>query len=296
MDKFKAMQTFVRIADEGSLTAAARAMGASLPAVVRSLAAYEVELGVRLFNRTTRRISLTEEGRQHLENCRQVLAVLEESEAALSAGASEPAGHLTITAPVLFGQMWVSPAVTRFVRQHEKMRCSVVLLDRVVNLLEEGIDVGIRIGALDDSSLVALPLGQIRRVVVAHPAYLRRHGVPRHPRELQKSKCATMMAGKPTWGDFQEHGRAFRVAVSGNLEFNHVLPAVQACAEGAGFGMFFSYQVAPFIARKQLKIVLERFERPARPISVVYPHARLLPARTRTFIDWIRNDITAFRA
>jgi DNA-binding transcriptional LysR family regulator len=271
-------------------------MGASLPAVVRSLAAYEVELGVRLFNRTTRRISLTEEGRQHLENCRQVLAVLEESEAALSAGASEPAGHLTITAPVLFGQMWVSPAVTRFVRQHEKMRCSVVLLDRVVNLLEEGIDVGIRIGALDDSSLVALPLGQIRRVVVAHPAYLRRHGVPRHPRELQKSNCVTMMAGKPTWGDFQEHGRAFRVAVSGNLEFNHVLPAVQACAEGAGFGMFFSYQVAPFIARKQLKIVLERFERPARPISVVYPHARLLPARTRTFIDWIRNDITAFRA
>jgi DNA-binding transcriptional LysR family regulator len=296
MDKFKAMQTFVRIADEGSLTAAARAMGASLPAVVRSLAAYEVELGVRLFNRTTRRISLTEEGRQHLENCRQVLAVLEESEAALSAGASEPAGHLTITAPVLFGQMWVSPAVTRFVRQHEKMRCSVVLLDRVVNLLEEGIDVGIRIGALDDSSLVALPLGQIRRVVVAHPAYLRRHGVPRHPRELQKSNCVTMMAGKPTWGDFQEHGRAFRVAVSGNLEFNHVLPAVQACAEGAGFGMFFSYQVAPFIVRKQFKIVLERFERPARPISVVYPHARLLPARTRTFIDWIRNDITAFRA
>jgi DNA-binding transcriptional LysR family regulator len=296
MDKFKAMQTFVRIADEGSLTAAARAMGFSLPAVVRSLAGYEVELGVRLFNRTTRRISLTEEGKQHLENCRHVLAALEESEAALSAGASEPAGHLTITAPVLFGQMWVSPAVTRFVRQHEKVRCSVVLLDRVVNLLEEGIDLGIRIGALDDSSLVALPLGQIRRVVVAHPAYLRRHGVPRHPRELQKANCVTMMAGKPSWGEFQENGRAFRVAVSGNLEFNHVLPAVQACAEGAGFGMFFSYQVAPFIAQKRLKIVLESFERPPLPISVVYPHARLLPARTRTFIDWIRNDIKAFRA
>jgi DNA-binding transcriptional LysR family regulator len=296
MDKFKAMQTFVRIADEGSLTAAARAMGFSLPAVVRSLAGYEVELGVRLFNRTTRRISLTEEGKQHLENCRHVLAALEESEAALSAGASEPAGHLTITAPVLFGQMWVSPAVTRFVRQHEKVRCSVVLLDRVVNLLEEGIDLGVRIGALDDSSLVALPLGQIRRVVVAHPAYLRRHGVPRHPRELQKANCVTMMAGKPSWGEFQENGRAFRVAVSGNLEFNHVLPAVQACAEGAGFGTFFSYQVAPFIAQKRLKIVLESFERPPLPISVVYPHARLLPARTRTFIDWIRNDITAFRA
>jgi len=295
MDRFKAMQTFVRIADEGSLTAAARALGSSLPAVVRSLAGYEASLGVRLFNRTTRRISLTEEGKQHLENCRHVLAALEESEAALSAGASEPAGHLTITAPVLFGQMHVAPAVTRFLKQHPKVRCSVVLLDRVVNLLEEGMDLGIRIGALEDSSLIAQPLGQIRRVVVAHPAYLRKHGVPRHPRDLLKANCIRMMAGRPTWGDFQENGRAFRLPVTGNLEFNHVLPAVQACAEGAGFGMFFSYQVAPFIEEKRLKIVLEKFERPPRPISVVYPHARLLPARTRAFIDWIRNDISAFR-
>ncbi|MEO7643046.1 MAG: LysR family transcriptional regulator, partial [Ramlibacter sp.] len=135
MDKLRAMQTFVAIADAGSLTAAARAQGSSLPAVVRSLAAYEAVLGARLFNRTTRRISLTEEGKQHLERCRQVLAAVDESETALSSGAGEPAGHLTITAPVLFGQMHVAPAVTRFVQQHPKMRCSVILLDRVVNLL-----------------------------------------------------------------------------------------------------------------------------------------------------------------
>jgi len=295
MDKFRAMQTFVRIADEGSLTAAARAMGASLPTVVRALAAYETELGVRLFNRTTRRISLTEEGRQHLDNSRQVLGMLDESEAALSDSAAEPAGHLTITAPVLFGQMWVAPAVTRFVQQHEKMRCTVMLLDRVVNLLDEGIDVGIRIGAMDDSSLVSLSLGRIRRVVVAHPAYLKRHGTPRHPRELQHANCIRTLSGPPVWSDFQENGRQLKVPVSGNLEFNHVLPAVQACAAGAGFGLFFSYQVAPFIAARQLKIVLERFERPPRPIHMVYPHARLLPARTRVFIDWIRNEISAFR-
>jgi DNA-binding transcriptional LysR family regulator len=170
------------------------------------------------------------------------------------------------------------------------------LLDRVVNLLEEGMDLGIRIGALEDSSLVAQPLGQIRRVVVANPAYLRKHGVPRHPRELLKANCIRMMAGRPTWGDFQENGRTFRLPVSGNLEFNHVLPAVQACADGAGFGMFFSYQVAPFIEEKRLRVVLDKFERPPRPISVVYPHARLLPVRTRVFIDWIRNDISAFRS
>ena len=296
MDKLRAMQTFVRIAEEGSLTGAAKVLGASLPAVVRSLAAYETALGVRLFNRTTRRISLTEDGRMHLERCRQVLMAVQEAESALKAEAREPAGHLTITAPVLFGQMYVAPAVTRFVAKHPGIRCSVVLLDRVVNLLEEGIDLGVRIGRLEDSSLVAQPLGQIRRVVVATPAYLRRHGTPKHPRELLAHNCLRQIAGPPTWGDFQENGRSFRLAVTGNLEFNHVLPAVQAAAAGAGFGMFFSYQVEPYLAAKQLKIVLERFETPARPISIVYPHARLLPARTRALIDFLRAEISQFRA
>lgn len=295
MDKFKAMQTFVRIADEGSLTRAARELGLSLPAVVRSLAAYEAELGVRLFHRTTRRITLTEDGKQHLANCRQVLAAVEESEAQLSAGAREAAGHLTITAPVLFGQMHVAPSVTRFLQAHPKMRCTLLLLDRIVNLIDEGIDLGIRIGNLEDSSLVAVPIGQVRRVVVAHPDYLRKHGTPRHPRDLQRFNCIRNVSGPTAWGDFQEKGRALRVAVSGNLEFNHVLPAVQACADGAGLGMFFSYQVAPFVAQKRLRIVLDKFERPPRPIQVVYPHARLLPARTRAFVDWIRADLTAFR-
>lgn len=294
MDKFKAMQTFVRIADEGSLTRAAGELGLSLPAVVRSLAAYEAELGVRLFHRTTRRITLTEDGKQHLANCRQVLAAVEESEAQLSAGAREPAGHLTVTAPVLFGQMHVAPSVTRFLQAHPKVRCTLLLLDRVANLIDEGIDLGIRIGHLEDSSLVAVTLGHVRRVVVAHPDYLRKHGTPRHPRELQRFNCIRNVSGVLGW-QFQEKGRAFSVEVSGNLEFNHVLPAVQACADGAGFGMFFSYQVAPLVAQKRLKIVLDKFERPPRPIQVVYPHARLLPARTRAFIDWIRADLTAFR-
>lgn len=295
MDKFRAMEVFVAIADQGSLTAAAAALGSSLPAVVRALAAYEAALGVRLFNRTTRRISLTEEGRAHLAQSRDLLERIAASEAALTSGIAEPAGHLTVTAPVLFGQMYVAPAITRFVQAHPRAHCSVVLLDRVVNLLEEGIDLGIRIGRLEDSSLVAQPLGQIRRVVVATPAWLRRHGTPRHPKDLLKANCIRMMAGPPTWGDFQENGRSFRLPVSGNLEFNHVLPAVQACAAGAGIGMFFSYQVAPYVDTRQLKVVLERFELPPRPISIVYPHARLLPARTRAFIDWLRGDITAFR-
>lgn len=295
MDKLRAMQAFIHIADEGSLTAAARVMASSLPAMVRTLAGYEAELGVRLFNRTTRRISLTDEGRRHLESCRQILAALDDAEAALSADAAEPAGHLSITAPILFGQMHVAPAVTRFVQQHQKMRCSMVLVDRVVNLLEEGIDVGIRISELDDSSLIARPVGQIRRVVVASPDWLRRHGTPSHPRDLLKANCVRVTDHASTWGPFNDRGRPLRLAVSGNLEFNQNAPAVAACAAGVGPGSFFSYQVAPFVKSKQLRIILETFEPPPRPISVVYPHARLLPMRTRVFIDWIRLELREFR-
>lgn len=296
MDKLRAMQAFIHIAEEGSLTAAARVMASSLPAMVRTLAAFEAQLGVRLFNRTTRRISLTDDGRRHLDSCRQILAALGDAEAALSADAAEPAGHLTITAPMLFGQMHVAPAVTRFVQKHEKMRCSVVLADRVVNLLEEGMDVGIRIGALDDSSLVAQPVGHIRRVVVASPAWLRRHGTPGHPRELLKANCVRVTDHAPTWGPFNDHGRPLRLAVSGNLEFNQNAPAVQACVAGVGLGSFFSYQVAPFLKTKQLRTVLEAFEPPVRPINVVYPHARLLPMRTRVFIEWIRHELREFQS
>jgi DNA-binding transcriptional LysR family regulator len=295
MDKLRAMQAFIHIADEGSLTAAARVMESSLPAMVRTLAAFEAQLGVRLFNRSTRRISLTEEGRRHLESCRQLLATLEDAEAALTADAGEPAGHLTITAPMLFGQMHVAPAVTRFVQKYDKMRCSMVLLDRVVNLLEEGIDVGIRIGELDDSSLVAQPVGHIRRLVVASPAWLKRHGVPRHPRDLLKANCVRVTDHATAWGPFNDKGRQLRLAVRGNLEFNQIAPAVAACAAGAGLGMFFSYQVAPFLESRQLRCVLEDFEPPVRPINVVYPHARLLPKRTRVFIEWIKEELRPFQ-
>lgn len=281
----------MRIADAGSLTAAARALDSSLPAVVRSLAGLEESLHVRLFNRTTRRISLTEEGKHYLQSCRQVLAAVEDAEAALLSEASEPRGELTITAPVLFGQMYVAPAVTRFVQRYEQMRCNMVLLDRVVNLTEEGIDVGIRIGELEDSSLVALPLGSVRRMVVASPDFLMRHGEPEHPKDLLKANCILFSSPTVPWWTFHERGKKFTVPVTGNLSFNHVAPVVAACAAGLGFGMFISYQVAPFVQQGRLKVVLEKFEAPPRPISVVYPHARLLPARAKVFIDWIRQEL-----
>ncbi|MFM9880269.1 MAG: LysR family transcriptional regulator [Burkholderiaceae bacterium] len=291
MDKLKAMQTFAAIAALGSMTAAAHALGSSLPAVVRTLAALEAHLGVRLLSRSTRRMALTNEGKLYLESCQALLAAIAEAEAALAPDASEPSGQLTITAPVQFGQMFVAPAVLRFVQRHPKMRCNLLLYDRVVNLLEEGIDVAIRIGELEDSALVAQRLGTVQRMVVASPAYLRKHGRPQHPRDLLAANCVRFSAATGAWWTFYEDGKKFNVPVTGNLEFNHVAPTIDACIAGLGYGMFISYQVAQHIAARQLRPVLQAFAPPPRPIHVVYPHARLLPARTRVFIDWIKSEL-----
>ena len=295
MDKLKAMATFVHIADAGSLTAAARALEASLPAVVRTLAALEKQLGVRLFNRTTRRVALTDEGRSYLEQCRPILAAVAESERHLRSDASAPAGRLRITAPVLFGQLHVAPAVTRFLQRHRQMKVELVLLDRVVNLLDEGFDAGIRIGVLEDSSLVARPLGVLRRLVVASPAFLRRHGTPKHPRDLQQLECVRMAGSGSTWS-FHDDGKVLSVPVHGSLRCNHVAALVDACAAGLGCGVFMSYQVDALVQQGALKIVLDAFEPPPRPLSLLLPQARLLPARTRAFVDWMLRELRGFRA
>jgi DNA-binding transcriptional LysR family regulator len=295
MDRLKAMQAFVQIADQGSLTRAAESLGSSLPAVVRALAALEAHLGVRLFHRTTRRLSLTDEGRRYLASAREVLLAADAADRALGTEARELAGHLTIAAPVLFGHMYVAPAITRFMQRHEKVRCSVLLHDRTVNMLEEGIDVAIRIGPLDDSSLVAQPLGTIRRVVVASPAFLARHGVPQHPRDLAGAPGVRGRTDAPAQWTFHDGGRRIGVLPDHRLEFNHLAPAVEACAAGMGFGTFFSYQVLPHVAQGRLQLVLEGFEPPPRPVSVIYPNARLLPARTRAFIEWMKTEFEGFR-
>jgi len=295
MDRFKAMQTFVQIADQGSLTRAAEALGTSLPAVVRSLASLEAHLGVRLFHRTTRRVSLTEEGRHYLPSAREVLLAADAADLALKAEAREPAGQLTITAPVLFGHMYVAPAIVRFMQRHAKVRCSVRLYDRPVSLLEEGIDVGIRISPLEDSSLVAQKLGTIRRVVVASPGYLAVHGTPVHPRDLHGAPCVRGRVDAPAQWLFREGGKSVGVTLDNRLEFNHIAPAIEACAAGMGFGSFFSYQVMPHVAQGRLKLVLEDFEPEPRPVNVIYPNARLLPARTRAFIEWMKMEFSGTR-
>jgi DNA-binding transcriptional LysR family regulator len=294
MDRLKALQTFVHIADEGSLTKAAHALDLSLPAVVRSLAALESHLHVRLFNRTTRRVALTDEGRRYLDYARQVLATLDEAERAISNDLSAPSGTLRVTAPVLFGQLHVAPAVLRFLQRHRGVQVELDLADRVVPLLDEGFDVGIRIGALADSSLVARSIGAVRRVVVASPAFLRRHGVPKRPQDLQSLECVRLTHGSAHWA-FHDGDQVRSVPVHGALRCNHVQAVIDACVAGLGCGVFMSYQVASRVEQGQLKVVLGAYEPPPRPVNLVVPQARLLPARTRVFIDWMLRDLRDFK-
>lgn len=291
MDKLRALETFVAIIDRGSLTAAADVLHSSLPAVVRQLAALEAQLGVRLLNRTTRRLSLTEDGRLYLERARRILADVDEADRMLGSQQTEPSGSLSITAPVLFGHMHVAPAIARFLQRYPQMRVNLVLLDRVVDLIQEGHDVGVRIAHLADSTLVAQPVGQIGRVVAASPDWLRRHGTPRHPRDLSRVNCIVGVEGKQ-W-TFLEHGKVFTVPVQGNFECNLGAPRLEACAQGLGVSRFLSYQVVPYARDKRLRVVLAEYEEPPRNVSIVYPSARLMPLRTRVFIEWLKRELQA---
>ncbi|MCZ4305662.1 LysR family transcriptional regulator [Zoogloeaceae bacterium G21618-S1] len=288
------MRILVAIADGGSLTAAARTLETSLPSIVRGLATLESHLGVRLFNRSTRRIALTDEGRRYLADCRQVIGAVQDAEASVRADVSEPTGLLRITAPVLFGQMYVAPAVNRFIARYDDVSVELILLDRVTNLVEEGFDAAIRIGTLADSTLVAQTLGLVRQAVVASPDYLARHGRPAHPRELRHAECIRFTGSRGPHWVFMEAGRRLNVTIDGRLSFNLVAPGIAACCDGLGFGSFLSYQIAPDVARGALEIVLANYELPPRPISVIYPHARLLPARTRAFISTMRETLSGF--
>lgn len=288
MDKLRHLHCFVAIAERGSLTAAAAALGVSLPTVVRQLATLEAHLGTRLFERTTRRVRLTAEGQAYLVRCRDALALLAEADQGLQDRDSAVRGLLRVTAPVLFGEMHVAGLLARLALQHPELHTELLLVDRYVNLVDEGIDVAVRIGTLADSSLVALPLGEVRTRVVAAPAWLQRHGTPAEPAALRGCECLDY-SGEPAgeWR-FQQEGRRLRVPVQGRLRFNHAGAALRACEAGAGIGRFLSYQVHEALAAGRLRVLLPAFELPPEPVQLVLPQTRLLPARTRAFIDTAR--------
>lgn len=286
MDKLLAMTVFVRIVDKGSLTAAANALDTSLPTVVRTLAALERQLGVSLLNRTTRRIHLTDAGAQYLECCRVILSEVQDAEAKLNSSQAEPQGRLTVTASVLFGRRYIAPVVSEFIRRHRDVNVEMLFVDRVVNVVEEGLDVAVRIGHLRDSSLVAIRIGEVRRVVCASPQYLRRHGVPRNPEEVRSHRCVRHTGTSPRneW-NFRIGRRAVAIPITCALVSNEIDSTLNACVNGLGLGMFLSYQTAPYRKSNKIRYVLEEFEIEPMPVQVVYPHTRRLSTTVRAFVD-----------
>jgi DNA-binding transcriptional LysR family regulator len=285
MDRFRAMEVFVRIVDCGTLAAAADKLGVSAPSVVRTLAALERSLGVRLLNRTTRRSSLSDEGREYYERCRQVLAEIEAADAAMRSRRVKPKGRLRLTAPVALGQLRVAPVVTAFLARHPGVEVELLLLDRVVDLVEEGMDAAIRIAHLPESSLVAMQVGATRRVVCAAPAYLQRAGTLQTPSDLAGHSCI-VFTGLAANNEWTFSGKPSQVSVRPLLRTNQVNVAIDAIVEGLGCGQFLCYQVEALVAARKARYVLEAFEPPAVPIQIVYPHARFLSPNVRAFIDF----------
>jgi DNA-binding transcriptional LysR family regulator len=286
MDKLKGIQTFIAIAECGSLTAASHRLNVSLPTVVRSLAELERKLGVTLFNRTTRRISITDEGQRYLASCRIVIAQLEEIEHALTATRTKPSGLLTVTSSVLFGRMHIAPLMRRFLKRYPDVSTELVLLDRVVDLVEEGIDVGIRIGQLPDSTLHGVNVGMVRRVLCASPSYLKRCGTPKHPHDLFRHSTIQFRGlGSAKKMHFVDNGQNIDVRIEPRFITNSIDAALGAAVDGLGIGQFLSYMVEPLIRDRSLRLLLETFEPPGMPVTVVYPHSRLMSAKVRTFVD-----------
>src|SRR5258708_3338346 len=286
MDRIDAMQAFVAVADLKGFAAAARKLALSPPAVTRLVAALEERLGARLLQRTTRSVTLTDAGARYLERARRILADVEEAELAAEGERTRPSGRLVVSAPVGFGRLHVSPVMSAYLKRYPDVSGELRLEDRVLNLVEEGIDLAVKIGHLADSSLVARHVGEMRRIVVASPAYLRKHGAPETPDPIASHQTlqfgATAVTGE--WR-FMQDGREARVNVTPRLSTNVADAAIQYAAQGGGLTRVLAYQAADAVKHGRLKIVLAKFEQPPLPIHIVYPTSRLLSAKVRSFID-----------
>ncbi len=267
MDRVEEWRAFATVATLKSFSQAARRLGRSPQAITRAIAALEVRLGTRLLHRTTRSVSLTADGERYLERSKRAIAEVDALEAPVDAGAPLR-GTLSITAPVLFGQLHVMPIVTAFLATHDQVTAKVALLDRIISLAEEGVDLAVRIGALADSSLVARVVGKVRTIVVASPDYLERAGAPRTPEALAKHACISLAATTPVADRWTFGGKS--VAVAPRLVVNTAQAAIDAAASGLGITRVLSYQVDRHVEAGRLRIVLASHEPPAVPVHLVH--------------------------
>lgn len=291
MDQFKQISTFVDVVARGSLSAAARAEGIAPAMIGRRLDALEERLGVKLLQRTTRKIALTNEGAAFLEDCQRILADLENAEAAVSERSARASGHLLISAPAGFGRQHVAPLIPSFLAQHRDMAVTLNLNDRVVDLIGEGIDVAIRIAALSDSSLIGVKLADNRRVIVASPAYIKRHGAPASLDDLGKHNCLAISSeGSQRGWTFRQNGKNVTLKVAGNMVCNDGAVLHDWALAGKGLAWRSMWEVGTEIESGKLVTVLDEFAAPGNDIYAVFAQRRHLPLRIRAFVDFLRRE------
>lgn len=290
MGQFRQISTFVEVVARGSLSAAARAEGIAPAMIGRRLDALEARLGVKLLQRTTRRLALTDEGAAFLEDCQRILAELEEAESAVSERSARASGHLLVSAPAGFGRQHVAPLLPSFLAEHRDVTVNLNLNDRVVDVVGEGVDVAVRIAGLTDSNLIGVKLADNRRVVVAAPAYLKRHGTPRTPDDLVRHNCLAISSeGSQRGWNFRANGQTITVKVAGNMECNDGEVLHDWALAGRGLAWRSLWEVGVAIESGRLVPVLEEYAAPGNDIFAVFAQRRHLPLRIRLFVDFLRR-------
>lgn len=292
MDRLHLMAVFVAVAEEKGFATAARRLRMSPPAVTRAIAALEERLAVKLLNRTTRHVRVTEPGQRYLEDARRILTEADAADEAAAGINAEPRGHLTVTAPVLFGRMFVMPGIVEYLDRYPATEVTALFLDRIVSLLEEGLDVGVRIGELPDSSMRALRVGSVRHVLCASPEHLRNRGIPQHPEDLRKHPIISSSAGNFTvdWR-FGSKIASQRLSIKPRLAVTTNDAAIAAAVSSFGITRLLSYQIAPQLAAGELQIILSEYEPTPLPVHIVHREGRYASVKVRTFVDLLAERL-----
>jgi DNA-binding transcriptional LysR family regulator len=292
MDRFDAMQAFVAVADRQGFAPAARKLKISPSAITRLVAALEERVGARLLQRTTRSVALTDAGMRYLERARRILADVEEAERAAESERTRPSGRLVVSAPLGFGRLHVSPVMSVYLKRYGEVAGELRLEDRMVSLVEDGIDLAVRIGELADSTLVARHVGSMRRIVVASPAYLKARGEPKTPAAIASHDTIQFgsSSGLSDW-HFLDASEDIRINYAPRFSTNSSDAAIQHAEDGGGLTRVMAYQAAASLRDGKLKVVLQKFELPPLPIHIVYPTSRLLSAKVRAFIDLVNETM-----
>jgi DNA-binding transcriptional LysR family regulator len=293
MDRLQSLEVFVAVAEAESFAGGARTVGLSAPSATRGVNALEARLGARLFTRTTRRVRLTDVGQAYLEDARHILAQMQAADDAASGAAMNPVGRLRLTCSNEFGRLYVAPVLSDYLDTYPDVTADVLMVDRIVNLVEEGFDVAVRIGPLPSSGLSAVRVGRVRRIVCGAPGYFDRHGIPQTPAELASHKIVSALPVSPAPDWRFGHDMQEAVRVKPRMTLSSVAATIDVARQGWGLARLLSYQVGPDLIEGRLRSVLEDFEPEPLPVHLVHVEGKRAPAKVRTFIDFAKERLRA---